>query len=72
MVTKSDSASPLGSGTPSGSGTSTSALQNRPAVMPESLAALELTKNGTHGYHISRTVQLSMGGTTDEKPSFLP
>ena len=36
-------------------------------LIPESLAALELTKNGTHGYHISRTVQLSMGGTTEEQ-----
>lgn len=38
--------------------------------MPELFAALE-AKSGTHGYPISRTVQLSMGAVTDKRCSFL-
>ena len=47
MVHETDTDTPSGSGTlsgsaaPSGSGTSTPASQNRPIVMPESFAALE-------------------------------
>lgn len=50
MVTKSDSAIPSGSGTPSGWGTSTSVSQNRLLAMPESFAALDNEEWDLCGY----------------------